>query len=253
MPTVSRKIIGARIDATSYQTATTLVLDWAHKHESRYVCAANVHMVMEAYDTQDFCEVVNQADLVTPDGMPLVWMLRLLGCKDQERVYGPDLMLWVAKNAAQKKIPVGFYGGSPDVLEALVYNLKARYSGLEVSFAYSPPFQSLKPEEDQKIVREIDASGARILFIGLGCPKQERWMMEHKDSLRVVMLGVGAAFDFHAGIKAQAPLWMQSWGLEWLFRLWVEPRRLWWRYFYHNPRFLILAFVQLIRLYTVGI
>jgi N-acetylglucosaminyldiphosphoundecaprenol N-acetyl-beta-D-mannosaminyltransferase len=239
------RILGMRVDPTSYEEATEKVLAWAAAGESRYVCVANVHMVMEAHDDPSFRALVNAADLVTPDGMPLVWMLRRLGYPHQERVCGPELTSRVCAEAARRGVPVGFYGGHPEALEALVRNLSARFPGLRVVYAYSPPFRPLTPEEDERVTEEINASGARILFVGLGCPKQEWWMAEHKGRVRAVMLGVGAAFDFHAGRVRQAPVWMQRAGLEWLFRLVQEPRRLWRRYLKHNPRFLLLAFLQL--------
>jgi N-acetylglucosaminyldiphosphoundecaprenol N-acetyl-beta-D-mannosaminyltransferase len=234
-----------RVDPTSYEEATEKVLAWAAAEESRYVCVANVHMVMEAHDDPSFRALVNAADLVTPDGMPLVWMLRKLGYPHQERVCGPELTSRVCAEAARRGAPVGFYGGHPEALKALVRNLSARFPGLRVVYAYSPPFRPLTPEEDERVTEEINASGARILFVGLGCPKQEWWMAEHKGRVRAVMLGVGAAFDFHAGRVRQAPVWMQRAGLEWLFRLVQEPRRLWRRYLKHNPRFLLLSFLQL--------
>jgi N-acetylglucosaminyldiphosphoundecaprenol N-acetyl-beta-D-mannosaminyltransferase len=239
------RILGMRVDPTSYEEATEKVLAWAAAGESRYVCVANVHMVMEAHDDPSFRALVNAADLVTPDGMPLVWMLRKLGYPHQKRVYGSELTSRVCAEAARRGVPVGFYGGHPEALEALVRNLSARFPGLRVVYAYSPPFRPLTPEEDERVTEEINASGARILFVGLGCPKQEWWMAEHKGRVRAVMLGVGAAFDFHAGRVRQAPVWMQRAGLEWLFRLVQEPRRLWRRYLKHNPRFLLLAFLQL--------
>ena len=247
-PPVHRRILGMRVDATSYEEATRRVLAWARGGESRYVCVANVHMVMEAYDDSRYRALVNAADLVTPDGMPLVWVLRRLGVRGQERVYGPELTLRVCAAAAREGIPVGFYGGAPEVLEKLVEKLKARFPGLRVAYAYSPPFRSLTPEEDARIVEAINASGARILFVGLGCPKQERWMAEHRGRVKAVMLGVGAAFDFHAGRVPQAPAWMQRLGLEWFFRLLMEPKRLWRRYAKHNPRFVVLAALQLLGL-----
>jgi N-acetylglucosaminyldiphosphoundecaprenol N-acetyl-beta-D-mannosaminyltransferase len=242
---VAPRILGMRVDPTSYEEATEKVLAWAAAGESRYVCVANVHMVMEAHDDPSFRALVNAADLVTPDGMPLVWMLRKLGYPHQERVCGPELTSRVCAEAARRGVPVGFYGGHPEALEALVRNFSARFPGLRVVYAYSPPFRPLTPEEDEMVTEEINASGARILFVGLGCPKQEWWMAEHKGRVRAVMLGVGAAFDFHAGRVRQAPVWMQRAGLEWLFRLVQEPRRLWRRYLKHNPRFLLLAFLQL--------
>lgn len=240
------QILGMRVDPTSYKEATQKIIGWAHNAESRYVCVANVHMVMEAYDAPDFREVVNQSDLVTPDGVPLVWALRKMGCADQQRVYGPELTLRVAEAASKNNIPVGFYGGAPQTLELLVKNLQIKYSDLRVVYQYSPPFHPLTEEEDQRIVEAINTSGARLLFVGLGCPKQERWMGEHHRKLQAVLLGVGAAFDFAAGLKRQAPAWMQRNGLEWLFRLVQEPQRLWRRYLIQNPRFVVLFMLQLL-------
>jgi N-acetylglucosaminyldiphosphoundecaprenol N-acetyl-beta-D-mannosaminyltransferase len=191
--------------------------------------------------------MVNAADLVVPDGVPLVWMMRRLGFPQQERVYGPDLTLRILEAAAQEGIPVGFYGSTPQTLERLLENLRRRFPALQVAYRCSPPFRPLTPEEDETVVREINASGTRVLFVGLGCPKQERWMAAHKGRVQAVMMGVGAAFDFLAALKPQAPRWMQRAGLEWLFRLLSEPRRLWRRYFYHNPRFAVLALLQLLR------
>ena len=237
-----------RVDATSLEDATRRVLAWSKAGESRYVCVANVHMVMESYDAPNFHKIVNAADLVTPDGVPLVWMLRRLGFPNQERVAGPDLALKICEAASRKGIPVGFYGGTPEVLQSLVTNLKRKYPALKITYAYSPPFRPLTPEEDAQVVEEITGSGTRILFVGLGCPKQERWMAAHKGRVQAVMIGVGAAFDFHAGRLPQAPAWMRRAGLEWLFRLLTEPRRLWRRYARHNPRFVILALMQLLGL-----
>lgn len=242
-----RWILGTRVDSTSYELATRQVVDWARRAESRYVCAANVHMLMEAHDDASFREAVGRAALVTPDGMPLVWVMRRLGVKNQQRVYGPDLTLHVARAASEQSIPIGLYGGTPQTLARLSGNLKLQYPGLHIAYAFSPPFHPMSPEEDAQATDEIIRSGARILFVGLGCPKQERWMAEHQDRIPAVMLGVGAAFDIHAGEKPQAPAWMQSAGLEWLFRLASEPRRLWRRYLYHNPRFVILVLLQLLR------
>ena len=240
-------ILGTRVDPTSYEDATRRVAEWAIAEESRYVCVANVHMIMEAYDDPTYRAVLNSADLVTPDGMPLVWMLRRKGFRKQQRVYGPELTLRVCFHAATKGIPVGFYGGRSEVLEALERRVKERYPRLDVAFSHSPPFRPLSVEEDLYVVEKLDASGARILFVGLGCPKQERWMAEHRGRIKAVMLGVGAAFNLIAGFLPQAPGWMQRAGLEWMFRLLQEPTRLAPRYFKHNPRFAILAAVELLR------
>jgi N-acetylglucosaminyldiphosphoundecaprenol N-acetyl-beta-D-mannosaminyltransferase len=243
----SRYILGMRVDATSYSDAMDRVLTWAAVPESRYVCISPVHMVMESYDDPEYQRIVNGASLVTPDGVPLVWSLRLLGVPHATRVYGPGLTPRLCERAAREGVPVGFYGGSQETLDALHNTLKARYPKLEIAYSHSPPFRQLTPEESAQVVEEINSSGARILFVGLGCPKQERWMNEHEGRVEAVMLGVGAAFDFVAGAKAQAPAWLQRAGLEWAFRLVTEPRRLWRRYLYHNPRFIVLFARQLAR------
>ena len=237
-----RQILGMRVDATSYGEAVDRILHWGRSGEpqSRYVCVANVHMVMSSYDDHRFRTIVNNADLVTPDGMPLVWALRLMGVSDATRVCGPDLVPAICKEAARRGISVGFYGGSSEVLERMIATLRRRWPSLLIKYGWSPPFRPLTPAEESLVVEQITGSGVEILFVGLGCPKQERWMADHRETLRVVMVGVGAAFDFLAGTKRQAPRFVQRAGLEWCFRLATEPRRLWHRYLYHNPRFVAL-------------
>ena len=183
--------------------------------------------------------------MVTPDGMPLVWLLRALGVREASRVYGPTLTLHVCEAAAAAGVPVGFYGGTPESLREFEAGLARRFPGLQRRVPHAPPFRELTPEEDARVVERILASGARILFVGLGCPKQERWMAAHKDRLPLVQIGVGAAFDFHSGRVRQAPAWIQNLGMEWAFRLAMEPRRLWRRYLVNNPRFVLLAALQL--------
>lgn len=244
--TEHRLSLGMRVDCTSYAAATRRIIHWAKRGQSRSVFAANVHTVMEAYDDPRFKEFINQADLVTADGMPLVWSLRLQGLRQASRVYGPDLTPAVLKAAEQERINVGFYGATPAVVAALLSRLNQQNPKLRVTYAQAPPFRPLTPEEDRDAIRAITASGARILFVGLGCPKQERWIATHRGSIPCVMLGVGAAFDFLAGSKPQAPRWMQNSGLEWVFRLAAEPRRLWTRYAKHNPRFAVLMLRQLL-------
>lgn len=247
-PSIPPTILGTIIHPTTYRDATALILGWAVSAESRSVCLANVHMVMEAYDDPAYQAVVNGADLAAPDGMPLVWILNWLGHDVKDRVYGPALMLRVLEAAARQGVPVGFYGASADVLDALIANMRQKFPGLCITYSCSPPFREPTSDEDEAAVRDINASGARILFVGLGCPKQERWMHQHKGRVQAVMLGVGAAFDFHAGAIPQAPPWMQDRGLEWLFRLCVEPRRLLKRHLLHNPRFVILSILELLGL-----
>ena len=243
----TRRILGMRLDATSYPHAASEMLRWGELGESRYVCVATVNNVISAHDDPANHQVMEGADLVTPDGMPLVWALRLLGVAGATRVYGPDLMPILCEQAAARGIPVGFYGGAPEVLEHLKANLVRRYPALRVAYLYSPPFRPLTEDEDRQITTDINRSGTRLLFIGLGAPKQEQWMAAHKGTVEAVMLGVGAAFDFLAGRKRQAPKLLQRLGLEWLFRLLNEPRRLWRRYLYRNPRFVVLFMMQLIR------
>ncbi|GIV00428.1 MAG: UDP-N-acetyl-D-mannosaminuronic acid transferase [Actinomycetota bacterium] len=243
----SRHILGMRVDATTYEGAAERIMAWARAGESRTVCVGTVHMVMEAHDDPGFREAVNGADLVTSDGMPLVWGLRLLGVPGATRVYGPDLTPVVCARAAAAGIPVGFHGGRPEALAGLLERVRRDHPGLRVVYAESPPFGELTPERLEREAEAIAASGARVLFVGLGCPKQERWMAAQRGRVPAVMLGVGAAFDFLAGTKRQAPRWMQRAGLEWAFRLATEPRRLWRRYLANNPRFLVLFGAQVLR------
>lgn len=244
--TSNRHILGLRVGATDYPDATRQILAWAGAGESRAVCAATAHMAIEAHDNPGFRAAVNRCDLVTPDGMPLVWGLRLLGMKAATRVMGTDLSLRVLEVAGHEGIPVGFYGSTPAVLDRLVEAAHRRFPGLHVAYAESPPFRPLTQEEDAETVERINRSGARILFVGLGCPRQEQWVADHLGRVQAVMLAVGAAFDFIAGAKPQAPPWMQRAGLEWLFRLVTEPRRLWRRYLWHGPRFVLLFARQLL-------
>jgi N-acetylglucosaminyldiphosphoundecaprenol N-acetyl-beta-D-mannosaminyltransferase len=174
-------------------------------------------------------------------------MLRALGLRRATRVYGPELTVWILQTAAESGIPVGFLGGTPEVLDRLIGVVRRRFPSLRIGFADAPPFREITPEEDRRITLAIQSSGVGVLFVGLGCPKQERWMRAHQGRVEAVMVGVGAAFDFLAGAKPQAPPWMQNGGLEWLFRLCSEPRRLWRRYLFNNPRFAVLAITQLIR------
>ena len=242
--TAERSILGMHTDVSDYQDATSRVVRWARAGESRYVCAANVHMVMETYDSATFRAVVNRADLVVPDGMPLVWALKALGAREASRVYGPTLTLQVCEAAAREGLPIGLYGGTPESLSAFVAFLETRFPDIRVVCQIAPPFRAPTAEEDAAYTQQLVDSGARIVFVGIGCPKQERWMADHVRRIPAVMLGVGAAFDFHSGRVRQAPRALQRAGLEWLFRLLMEPRRLWRRYAKHNPRFVGLFALQ---------
>jgi N-acetylglucosaminyldiphosphoundecaprenol N-acetyl-beta-D-mannosaminyltransferase len=243
----SRTIIDVRVDATSYDDAAARIVGWAGAGASKYVCVAAVNNVMEARDNAEFRGAMNGADLVTPDGMPLVWGLRALGIPEATRVYGPDLTPAVLEAAATADVSVGFYGSTPETLEALEEHVRATWPNLRIAYTFSPPFAPLTAIQEAKIVRDLSASGAQLLFVGIGCPKQELWMARQRGRLNMVMVGVGAAFDFLAGKKKQAPRFMQRTGTEWIFRLLTEPKRLWRRYLRHNPRFVVLFGAQLIQ------
>jgi N-acetylglucosaminyldiphosphoundecaprenol N-acetyl-beta-D-mannosaminyltransferase len=236
-----------RVDATSYEKAAQCIVTWARAGVGRYVCVANVHMAMEAYDDPEFRDVINNAALVTSDGMPLVWGLRLLGVPEATRVYGPELTPYVCMHAEREGLAVAFVGSTDDILARLTRVLRERFPALVIAHTWSPPFRQLDPSEELEMLESLNRSQASIIFVGLGCPKQERWMARYHGQVNATMIGVGAAFDFIAGAKAKAPPAMQTLGLEWLFRLITEPRRLWKRYVYHNPRFVFLFGAQLLR------
>jgi N-acetylglucosaminyldiphosphoundecaprenol N-acetyl-beta-D-mannosaminyltransferase len=240
----SRSLLGMRVDTPSLAAASGQIMGWANEGGSAYVCAANVHMTMEAFDSASLRHAVNSADLVVPDGKPLAWALGWLGSEAASHIRGVDLTIRVMEDAARDGIPIGLYGGSPETLDRLVDVLRERWPSLRVACAISPPFRAPTAEEDERFVREISASGARVLFVGLGCPKQELWMAAHRGRVPAIMIGVGAAFDFLSGTARQAPPWMQRLGLEWVHRLVKEPRRLWKRYLKHNPRFVALLMLQ---------
>ena len=235
----SRRVLGVRFDATTYADATARILAWARAGESRVVCCSNTHSAVEAQDSPAFAAALGRASLNTPDGVPVVWALRHLGLDTAERVYGPDLTLHVLRAAAAAGVPVAFYGSSPETLAALAARLPALAPGLDVRALVSPPYRALTDAEDAAYTAEIAASGARILFVGLGCPRQELWCDAHAGRIPAVMVAVGAAFDFHAGRVRQAPPALQRAGLEWAFRLAMEPRRLWRRYARVVPRFML--------------
>lgn len=245
-PISARPILGVNVAVSSYDEVVQRSLAWAARRESRAIVFCNVHMIMEAVDDPAFSRRLNEADLVNPDGMPLVWALRALRQKNARRVCGPDATEVLLAAAQEAEVPVGFYGSSQPVLDALAAVIGRKYPRLKIVFAESPPFRPLSPEEDKAVVARIASSGARLLFVGLGCPKQENWVMEHRGRVPAVMFAVGAAFDFLAGNKARAPHWMQRLGLEWLFRFVTEPRRLAMRYLKHNPRFVIGFLRQLL-------
>jgi N-acetylglucosaminyldiphosphoundecaprenol N-acetyl-beta-D-mannosaminyltransferase len=234
-------VLGVNVSASSYDEVVRKCSEWARNGESRTVLFVSMHGIMEAHDNPVFRAAMNTADLANPDGMPVVWALRAFGDTQASRVYGPDTTVALLKAAQQTGIPIGFYGGDDATLAKLVSQVERQYPGTNIVFKMSPPFRKLSEEEDEAIVREITNSGARWLFVGLGCPKQENWVFAHKGRIPAVLLAVGAAFDFVAGTKPQAPRWMMRNGLEWAFRLASEPRRLAGRYFKNIPRFMVLV------------
>jgi len=233
-------VLGVGISAIDPTDALGEVTRWIDGGLKHYVCVTGVHGVMESQSDPELLRIHNESGLTTPDGMPMVWAARIAGAKNTQRVYGPDLMLAVCERAAQRGWGCFLYGATEEVLEQLRSNLSDRYPGLPIVGTHSPPFRALTPEEDEAVVRQINESGAQIVWVGLSTPKQERWMASHIGRLNAsALFGVGAAFDMHAGNLRQAPRWMQRSGLEWLFRLASEPRRLWRRYAVNNPRFVL--------------
>jgi N-acetylglucosaminyldiphosphoundecaprenol N-acetyl-beta-D-mannosaminyltransferase len=240
-------IISMNVEVVTLDNSLAIVEKLALAKVGSYVCVSNVHMCIETFDDEYFKGVVNSADLVIPDGRPIFWAQKLLGHSSAEQVRGEDIMNALCKVAGSKNLNIGLYGGSSDsLLDKVVNNLKQSYQDIQITYNYSPPFRLLTEEEDQVVINEINNAEVNVLFVGIGCPKQERWMAEHKNSVNCVMLGVGAAYDFIAGSKQHAPGWMQKLGLEWLFRLCSEPARLWKRYLKQNPRFIYYFIKQLL-------
>lgn len=231
-------VLGVGVSPVNLERAVETLGEWVESDRSTYVCVTGVHGVMESRRDPDLRAIHNRAGMVVPDGMPLVWLSRWAGVDRPGRVYGPDLMLSACAASVDRGWSHYLYGGADGVPDLLVERLEARFPGIEIAGAWSPPFRELTPEEDREAVERIRDSGADLVWVGLGTPKQERWMAAHVDRLSAVLLGVGAAFDFHAGLKPQAPAWMQRHGLEWLFRMASEPRRLWRRYCVNNPWFI---------------
>lgn len=240
-------VLGAQIDVVTWSEALDRVSAWARARESRVVCICNVHSTVTATQDARFQRVVEQCDLATPDGAPVAWMLRRLGHHGQARINGPDLMWKYCAEAARRGDAIYLYGGAQTTLDALVVRLLGAFPGLRIVGVESPPFRPVTEAEDVATVERINASGAGVVFVSLGCPKQESWMAAHRGRVRAVMIGVGAAFDYHAGTIKRAPQWMQHAGLEWLHRLVSEPRRLWRRYLVTNTLFVIGAAQQLMK------
>ncbi len=240
-------VVSLNINVCNHESAIRRVAELIEKGDGGYVCFSTVHMIMESHDNAEYAAKVNGADLIIPDGMPLVWMQKLQGKGQAARVRANDLMMLLCAYAEKNDLSVGFYGGKQLVIEAITERAKKDFPKLKIAYAYSPPFRPLTGAEDAEITAEINDKQPDILFMGLGCPKQENWMAAHKNKIKAVMLGVGASFDFFAGNVKESPEWLGKLGLEWLFRLTQEPRRLWRRYLILNPRFVRLATLQLLK------
>jgi N-acetylglucosaminyldiphosphoundecaprenol N-acetyl-beta-D-mannosaminyltransferase len=237
------RVIDVSVDIGNLAGIAQNIINAVSKPESfgGYICVANVHMLTVAHENPRFKDVLVQANLTIPDGMPLVWTQKLKGHKDAERVCGPDLMLELCRLASDNHQAIFLLGGSPKTLELLAEKLKNQFPKLLIAGKHSPELLPEEPSMDINLIEQINHSGASILFVGLGCPKQEFWCATHAPHLKPISIGVGAAFDFHAGTKKRPPLWVQKSGLEWLYRLISEPKRLWKRYLVSNTKFLQLS------------
>jgi N-acetylglucosaminyldiphosphoundecaprenol N-acetyl-beta-D-mannosaminyltransferase len=238
-------ILGVGISAINLQQAVQAIEGWIAGKDAQYVNVCTVHTVMECQRDVRLRRIVNASGVSTPDGMPLVWLGLLHGHRHVSRVYGPDLMLAVCDRSQGTGARHFFYGGAPGVADLLVRRLRARYPGLAVAGTHSPPYRPADAEEDRDVLDAINAAAPDIVWVGLGTPKQDYWVSRHRGRLKApVLIAIGAAFDFHAGLMRQAPRWMQRSGLEWLFRLLHEPRRLAFRYLVYNPLFVFKVALQ---------
>ncbi len=242
MSATAAPLLGSRIDALGWEQAVSRILQWAQiggRDASRTVCVCNVHSLVTARRDAAFAAALQAADLCVPDGAPVAWLMRRQGWPEQQRISGPELMMLLMREAERLQLPVFLLGSALDTLHRLRRQLRATLPRLRLVGQCSPPFRPLSDDDNRHIVRLIETSGARLVFVSLGCPKQELWMAEQRGRLNAVMIGVGAAFDYHAGTLRRAPLAWQHAGLEWLYRLAMEPARLLRRYLVTNTLFLL--------------
>lgn len=235
------RILGVNVAITNMHDVIEYLVSQLEQLRGKYVCLTNVHTTVMSHDDADYCKVQNEAFLALPDGRPLALIERLRGFSQADQTAGPDLMPAMWKATESTEITHYFYGSSPETIAALEKNLRKTYPNLKIAGLESPPFRSLSEEEDQEVINRINVSGADILWVGLGAPKQERWMYDHRDKIHALMFGVGAGFDFHAGTVKRAPKWMREHYLEWLYRLMQDPKRLWKRYVVTNTKFIFLS------------
>ena len=244
LPTQS--VIGFPISSLSFDEQTRIIILWARAGLSKVVCVSNVHMLMEGRWRSGFAKVLTGADMLTPDGIPLVWLTSLMTGRRQDRVAGMELMLALCQQAQSAGVSLFLLGSTPEMLSKIQRQLACDFPDLKVSGMISPPFRSLSTEENKAITHKINESNAGLVFVSLGCPKQELWMSTNRDQVEAVMVGLGGAFSIYGGVKQWAPEWMRTFGFEWCYRLIQEPRRLWRRYAVTIPPFLWLAFKQIL-------
>jgi N-acetylglucosaminyldiphosphoundecaprenol N-acetyl-beta-D-mannosaminyltransferase len=243
---IRESVIGFSIAANPFAEQIDLIMYWGQQRLSRVVCVANVHMLMEAHWSDTFAKVLHHADLLTPDGMPLVWTLNFLRKSTHDRVAGMHILHEVCRQASLSGLPVYFLGTDEETLDKMRQRLAREYPDLTIAGMEPLPFRPLTPEEDAQVVQVINDSQPGIVFIALGCPKQEIWMCQHRNQIKATMVGIGGVFPVYAGIKKHAPTWVQASGLEWLYRLIQEPGRLWRRYSNTIPPFVYLSAKQVV-------
>lgn len=241
-------VFGVSYSIARVEEAVLHVINHIHELKGKYICFSNVHTTVMAKNNADYADILNNAAFVFPDGTPIANKQRNKGFIGAERVAGPDFMKNMFRDTQDGKISHFFYGSTDETLKRLKENLEKKYPGIDIKGVYSPPFRELSKEEDEADIKLINDSGADIVWIGLGAPKQEKWMKAHEDKINAVMLGVGAGFDFHAGTAKRAPIWIQKIGLEWLFRLFTDPKRLFKRYFATNISFIWYSFLSKIKM-----
>ena len=242
----NKKVIKSLISIGKYQEFISNILQLSSKNKSSYVCISNVHMTIEAYLDESFSEIVNDADMATPDGMPLAKAMKLLYGIDQDRVAGMDLMPDLMKISEEQGMSIFLYGSTEEILAQIVSKAKLEFPRLKLD-VLSPPFRELTDEEKEDIVQRINNINPDFVFVALGCPKQEKWMAEHKNKINSCMIGLGGALEVYAGVKDRAPIWMQDYSLEWFYRFIQDPKRLWKRYLVTNILFIVLLLTQIVK------
>lgn len=240
-------VIGTPINKLTWSSVITTISKWAKLNESKYICICNVHSVVTAAQDNHFHTILREADMATPDGAPVAWYMKAVGGGHQQRINGPDLMWKYLTHINNGNESIYLYGGKQSTLDILQKKICEHFPNVRIAGSYSPPFRNLTDTEQQKIVEMINNSGANTIWVSLGCPKQETWMHQQKGKINGVMIGVGAAFDYHAGTLKRAPEWMQNNGLEWFYRLCQEPSRLWKRYLVTNTLFVFLSIKSILQ------